>query len=57
MMEWWEAPVPRWWHRCQVYTKGVIGLGGRVQVRRCACGAIKLDQGPWLERNTRKEEG
>jgi hypothetical protein len=51
---WWhDAPLPPRWHRCQPWSRGVTPSFTRVE--RCACGATRLDGGPWLERNqTRK---
>lgn len=50
---WYEAPKPRWWHRCKPWTVGVIdGIG----YQRCACGGIRTGRyGGWDERNTRKK--
>lgn len=47
---WWEAPRPRWWHRCKPQT---IGYHNGI-VERCACGAIRFSGfGPWVNRNSR----
>jgi hypothetical protein len=52
-VEWWKAPLPRWWHRCKPQTTGVISES---LVERCACGAIRLDgSGFWGERNSRRK--
>jgi hypothetical protein len=50
---WYDAPVPRRWHRCIPQTLAVHG--GRL-VERCACGGIRIDgpRGPWMERNSRR---
>jgi hypothetical protein len=47
---WWKAPVPRRWHRCRAQTRGRRCFD---EIERCACGAIRLNGGVWLERNTR----
>lgn len=44
---WHEAPLPRRWHRCTSWTRGV-------GIARCACGAIRMG-GHWLERNSRRK--
>ena len=49
---WWDAPVPRRWHRCRVQTTGATER--LVLVDRCACGAIRLDSHYWMNRNSRK---
>lgn len=52
-VKWFEAPVPRRWHRCTPQTRAWIGLFTRVE--RCACGAIRIDEGFWHNKNeTRK---
>lgn len=43
---WWEAPIPRWWHRCRPQTVGMA-------VERCACGSINTPFG-WHDRNSRR---
>jgi hypothetical protein len=49
---WHEAPLPRRWHHCRAQTTGFLD---GVYVSRCACGAMSLDGGPWMEKNqTRK---
>lgn len=48
-MPWSEAKIPRRWHFCQPQTIGVDML---TRVERCACGAIRLDYGRWMERNS-----
>lgn len=48
---WFDAPKPRWWHRCKPWT---IGAGYSLIVQRCACGAIRQGaRGPWIMRNGR----
>lgn len=53
---WWhEAPLPRRWHRCRPQTVGWVNLF--TWVERCACGAIKVDNGVWHNKNqTRKAQ-
>jgi hypothetical protein len=53
---WFDAPLPRRWHRCTVQTSGYIDGNLR---ERCACGAVRLGKDrPWIERNSRrKDEG
>lgn len=49
---WWEASVPRRWHRCRVQSRGHISLSDYVE--RCACGAIRRGgDRPWLNKNER----
>ncbi len=52
---WWhQAPIPRRWHRCQVWSSGPIR--GRV-IQRCACGGIRWeDESEWLARNSRRKD-
>lgn len=48
---WYNAPKPRWWHRCRAADSGRVD-GSFVE--RCACGGIRLHgDGPWMERNSR----
>lgn len=51
-VSWHKAPLPRRWHRCRVQTRGWFNEFDLVE--RCACGAIRLDGGSWLERNQRR---
>lgn len=50
---WWEAPVPRRWHKCSAQTVGWLSCG---YVERCACGAISGlgARGYWFDRNSRR---
>lgn len=50
-VSWAEAPKPFFIHRCKTQTTGWIGF---MQVQRCACGGSKIDDGPWIERNSRR---
>jgi hypothetical protein len=53
-IEWFDAPIPRRWHRCRTWSRGVVN--GRL-VERCACGAIRLDgYGGWMDRNDRRKK-
>jgi hypothetical protein len=52
---WWDAPLPRRWHRCWPQTTGWVGM---TRTQRCACGAMRtgFDRG-WSFRNeTRKAQ-
>jgi hypothetical protein len=49
---WYNAPLPRRWHRCYVAQSGRIGTGALYE--RCACGGIRRNGGPWMERNSRR---
>lgn len=51
----WEAPLPWRWHRCQPWSWMNIPAMGLIQ--RCACGAIRRDQGTWIEKNSRRSTG
>lgn len=51
---WYEAPIPRRWHKCRPQTTGWVGYF--TPVLRCACGAIKYDRDKWRNKNTRKKE-
>jgi hypothetical protein len=46
---WFDAPKPRRWHRCKPHTAAATRLGF---VQRCACGAARFDDCPWIERNS-----
>lgn len=54
---WYDAPLPRRWHRCTVWSSGAIDGFGINMVERCACGAI-CHRGDriWIERNSRRAE-
>lgn len=49
---WYEAKVPRRFHRCYAHTTGVVSFK---MVERCACGAIRIDGGRWMDKNTRRK--
>lgn len=49
---WYNAPLPRRWHRCYVVTSGRIFTGAFYE--RCACGAARRNGGPWMDRNSRR---
>jgi hypothetical protein len=46
---WYQAPLPRRFHRCEAQTYGL-----RMGVLRCACGGIASTFGPWMEKNSRR---
>lgn len=50
-VSWYDAPVPRRWHRCRPQNRAYFAASGYVE--RCACGAIRGNFGPWAERNSR----
>ena len=50
---WYEAKMPRRFHRCYAHTTGVVGLN---LVERCACGAIRYSGSGWMEKNSRRKE-
>lgn len=43
---WHEAPLPRRWHRCSVWSLNIFGA-------RCACGACWFEA-HWCDRNARR---
>lgn len=47
---WYEALVPRRWHRCRTQTSGYVRF---TFFERCACGAVRIDGRAWIDRNTR----
>ena len=47
---WADAPKPKRRHTCWDQTRGLMHAS---PVARCACGAIRLDNGRWRERNSR----
>ena len=55
--QWHDAPAPHPLHRCKWQTRGWLHSPDhpliRDMVKRCACGAISWNGGPWQERNTR----
>jgi hypothetical protein len=50
---WAEAPIPRRLHRCRRQTVGVVRFFTLIE--RCACGAARIDGGPWIEKNSRRK--
>lgn len=50
---WFDAPVPNPRHRCVPKTNEWQGVTRR---QRCACGAIRIDGGQWINRNARRPE-
>lgn len=51
---WFEAPLPRRWHKCKTHTIALLGTG---LVRRCRCGAISWNGGMWIEKNAERKNG
>lgn len=49
---WWKAPIPKRFHRCRVQTYGYLNL---TFIERCACGAMRMDGGRWMARNSRRK--
>jgi hypothetical protein len=47
---WWQAVVPAPRHRCRAQSDGWRGM---TRIQRCACGAVRADDGGWLNRNAR----
>jgi hypothetical protein len=54
-VNWYDAPVPRRWHKCKPQTKAFIAERGWY-VERCACGAIRHERDGWLDRNTKRRK-
>lgn len=50
---WHEAKLPFWIHRCKPQTRGWMGYFRSVD--RCACGAVRRDEGHWFEKNERRK--
>jgi len=50
--DWYDAPLPRRLHRCRPASSGSVSAAF---AERCACGAIRLNHGPWDERNSRRK--
>ena len=50
---WWDAPIPRRWHRCKAQSWSLLASGFW---ERCACGAARIDHRVWIDRNTRTKE-
>jgi hypothetical protein len=50
---WYEAAVPRRWHRCYAHTSGIVSFK---LVERCACGAIRYEGSRWMEKNARRKK-
>lgn len=52
---WYDAKLPRRWHKCQPQTIGLIG--GSSIVERCACGGVRYHGDTfWIERNNRRRD-
>ena len=48
---WFDAPLPRRWHKCKTHTIALLGTG---LIRRCRCGAISWNGGMWIEKNSER---
>lgn len=47
---WFDAPLPRQWHKCSVWTSSF-------EVDRCACGALRrCGSQYWMYKNSRKKK-
>jgi hypothetical protein len=46
-----EPPQP--WHRCRAQTRG---RREGDYIERCRCGAMRLNHGPWAERNRTRQD-
>jgi len=51
---WSKAPVPKKRHKCKAQTRG-INRDTFAEIQRCACGAVKINDYNWIERNSRKK--
>lgn len=51
---WYQAPLPRRWHKCSPWSSCWINLFDRVE--RCTCGAIRYNKGTWHEKNSRRKQ-
>lgn len=57
---WWDASIPGRWHRHWIQSVGWTDDwtgGGKAELHRCACGAIRTLDGPysgWMGRNERR---
>lgn len=53
---WYQAPLPRRWHRCSVWSTGEVQPF--LVIERCACGAVRMArENPWIEKNSRRKRG
>jgi hypothetical protein len=50
---WYEAPVPRRFHRCRAQTSAYEGLFTLIE--RCACGATRMNRRMWIGKNERRK--
>jgi hypothetical protein len=48
---WWLAKVPATRHRCKPQSDGWRGVE---HIERCACGAVRVNDGTWINRNARR---
>lgn len=51
-VDWYDAPIPRRFHRCRVQTDGWVDF---THIQRCACGAIRIYDSGWSDRNSRRK--
>lgn len=50
---WWQAPLPRRWHRCRAWTMGRVD---GALIMRCACGGFRFaSERFWMDRNSRRK--
>lgn len=59
-VSWHEAPLPWRWHRCQAWTLAVVTSDDDESltfIDRCRCGAIRINNGDWFNRNIRINSG
>lgn len=47
-----EHEIPPVWHFCKT---AMVGMVNGMVVDRCACGAVRIDSGSWLDRNSRRK--
>jgi hypothetical protein len=52
-VSWLHAPLPRRRHHCTTQTRGVTNWFTGIQ--RCACGAMRVNNGHWTGRNERRK--
>lgn len=50
--DWSDVPVPRRLHRCQAVYWGIVGV---YRCERCACGAVRVSNCRWMDRNSRRK--
>lgn len=50
---WWKAKIPPRLHFCKPQTWGIPSTLP-YHIYRCRCGAVKINSGPWMDKNSRK---